>query len=172
MKIRSFRTIAVIAALSSSRVALLGQVPAPVEMAAGASIQAEGRLSGLWSAEFVLDSVWGAERPVTARVVRGEIVMRPVPHLPPGSQVSRSVHPGLFLLSFRPFGFDLTSRDALGWYVGSDEVRMRLHPVVSGGSVEMHGAFAGNQVSGSWRHESDGRGAAGRFVLRRNATGR
>lgn len=172
MKIRTLCSIAVIATLGSWHVEALGQEPGPVKVAAGGAGQAEGRLSGLWVAEFQLDSAWGAEGSVASRVVRGEIVMRPVPHLPPGTSVSRSVHPGLFDVNFRPFGFVLTSRDALGWYVGSDAIRMRLHPVVNGGSVEMHGVFEGEQVTGSWRHESNGRGEAGRFVLRRSATGR
>ena len=172
MKLRSFPAILVVAALALTRADMLGQERGPILGATDSALQADGPLSGLWSAELQLDSVWGEERSTSSRIIRGEILMRPVPHLAPGTAVSRSVHPGLFDLNFRPFGFSLSSRDALGWYVGDQTVRMRLHPVVGGGSVELHGVLAGDAITGSWRREFEGRGAAGRFVLRRGTTGR
>ena len=99
--------------------------------------------------------------------------MHPVPHLSPGADVSRSVHPGRFDVDFSDFGFELTSRDALGWYVGKSEARLRLHPTVGGGGVQMNGVFVGDSITGAWRRDTPSGGAAGRFTLRRaGASGR
>ena len=166
--------LATLSVLTLTRTSALGQEGAASE-ARGPLVerQAEGRLSGHWDAEFRLDTVWGGVQPGGERVARGNIVMHPVPHLSPGADVSRSVHPGRFDVDFSDFGFELTSRDALGWYVGKSEARLRLHPAVGGGGVQMNGVFDGDSVTGTWRRDAPNGGAAGRFTLRRaGASGR
>lgn len=160
--------LATLSVLTLTRTSALGQEGAASETRRlSVELQAEGRLSGHWDAEFRLDTAWGGVQPGGERVARGNILIHPVPHLTPGADVSRSVHPGRFDIDFGDFGFELTSRDALGWYVGKSEARLRLHPAVGGGGVQMNGVFVGDSITGVWRRDTPNGGAAGRFTLRR-----
>jgi len=46
-------------------------------------------------------------------------------------------------------------------------MRATLNPTVDHGLVEVHGAFRGDAIVGTWRYVSDPGGAAGRFEIRR-----
>jgi hypothetical protein len=46
-------------------------------------------------------------------------------------------------------------------------MRATLNPTVDHGLVEVHGAFRGDAIVGTWRYTSDPGGATGTFEIRR-----
>jgi hypothetical protein len=124
-------------------------------------------ISGTWEGTFSLDSTWKlAERP-SARAVTARLHFNPVGDASPTTSSARSVHPGTFEIDFGRFGFTLSTQEALGWSISDDSMRATLNPTVDHGLVEVHGAFRGDAIVGTWRYTSDPGGAAGRFQIRR-----
>jgi hypothetical protein len=124
-------------------------------------------ISGTWEGVFGLDSTWKlAERP-SARSVPARLHFNPVGDASPTTSSARSVHPGTFEIDFGRFGFTLSTQEALGWSVSDDSMRATLNPTVDHGLVEVHGAFRGDAIVGTWRYVSDPGGAAGTFSIRR-----
>jgi hypothetical protein len=85
----------------------------------------------------------------------------------PSTISPRSVHPGTFDIDFSRFGFELSTREALGWSVSDDAMRAVLNPTVDHGLIEVHGRFRGDAIVGTWRYVADPGGAAGTFSLSR-----
>ena len=126
-------------------------------------------ISGTWEGTFSLDSTWKlGERP-SARAVAARLHFNPVGDASPTTSSARSVHPGTFEIDFGRFGFTLSTQEALGWSVSDDSMRATLNPTVDRGLVEVHGAFRGDAVVGTWRYMSDRGGAAGTFSIRRTS---
>lgn len=137
----------------------------PVDVAPRESLAGARDISGTWEGTFSLDSTWKlAERP-SARSVPARLHFNPVGDASTAS--ARSVHPGTFEIDFARFGFTLSTQQALGWSVNDDTMRATLNPTVDHGLVEVHGAFRGDAIVGTWRYVSDPGGAAGRFEIRR-----
>jgi hypothetical protein len=129
-------------------------------------------VAGSWEGVFRLDSASGLRGRPTARSVRARVHFAAVGDATAAVQTGRSVHGGTFDIDFEPFGFELSTHDALGWSVGADSIRARLNPTVSHGSVELYGARRGERLTGTWRYTSDGGAAMGSFELRRVAPAR
>ena len=139
----------------------------PVDVAQRYSLAVARDISGTWEGTFSLDSTWKlAERP-SARAVSARLHFDPVGDASPTTSSARSVHPGTFEIDFGRFGFTLSTEQALGWSVNDDTMRATLNPTVDHGLVEVHGAFRGDAIVGTWRYVSDPGGAAGRFEIRR-----
>ena len=79
------------------------------------------------------------------------------------------MHPGSFEIDFGRFGFTLSTTEALGWSVNADSMRATLNPTVDHGHVDVHGAFRGETIAGTWRYVSDPGGATGTFEVTRRA---
>jgi hypothetical protein len=127
-------------------------------------------ISGTWEGSFRLDSAWKLPQPATARSVQARLRFNPVGDASPTTSSPRSVHPGSFEIDFGRFGFTLSTGEALGWSVSADSMRATLNPTVDHGLVEVHGAFRGETIVGTWRYVSDPGGATGTFeVARRTA---
>lgn len=129
-------------------------------------------VAGSWEGVFRLDSASGLRGRATARSVRARVHFGTVGDATAATQSGRSVHAGTFEIEFEPFGFELSTHDALGWSIGADSIRARLNPTVSHGSVELYGLQRGERLTGMWRYTSDGGGAMGSFELRRVAPAR
>ncbi|HTK51456.1 MAG TPA: hypothetical protein VL308_06180 [Gemmatimonadaceae bacterium] len=139
----------------------------PVDVAPHGSFAVARDISGTWEGTFSLDSTWKlAERP-SARAVPARLHFDPVGDASPTTSSARSVHPGTFEIDFARFGFTLSTQQALGWSLNDDTMRATLNPTVDHGLVEVHGAFRGDAIVGTWRYVSDPGGAAGRFEIRR-----
>lgn len=144
---------------------LRAQTPVVVAPRGGLAVARD--ISGTWEGTFSLDSTWKlAERPST-RAVAARLHFNPVGDASPTTSSARSVHPGTFEIDFARFGFTLSTQQALGWSVNDDTMRATLNPTVDHGLVEVHGAFRGDAIVGTWRYVSDPGGAAGRFEIRR-----
>lgn len=126
-------------------------------------------ISGLWEGTFRLDSASRLPQPTTARSIPARIRFNPVGDASPTTSSSRSVHPGTFEIDFGRFGFTLSTNQALGWSVTEDSMRATLNPTVDHGLVEVHGAFRGDTIVGTWRYTSDPGGATGTFAIRRTS---
>jgi hypothetical protein len=124
-------------------------------------------ISGTWDGTFRLDSAWRLPQPVTARAVHARLRFNRVGDASPTTSSSRSVHRGSFEIDFGPFGFALSTAEALGWSVNDDSMRATLNPTVDHGLVEVHGAFRGETITGTWRFVSDPGGATGTFEITR-----
>ncbi len=137
----------------------------PVGVAPRESLASARDISGTWEGTFSLDSTWKLAEAPSARAVPGRLHFNPVGDASTSS--ARSVHPGTFEIDFGRFGFTLSTQQALGWSVNDDTMRATLNPTVDHGLVEVHGAFRGDAIVGTWRYVSDPGGAAGRFEIRR-----
>jgi len=137
----------------------------PVDVAPHGSFAVARDISGTWEGTFSLDSTWKLAEAPSARAVPGRLHFNPVGDASTSS--ARSVHPGTFEIDFGRFGFTLSTQQALGWSVNDDTMRATLNPTVDHGLVEVHGAFRGDAIVGTWRYVSDPGGAAGRFEIRR-----
>ena len=126
-------------------------------------------ISGTWEGTFELDSAWQLPERVSARSVTARLRFGPVGDATPTTSSPRSVHAGMFEIDFSKFGFTLSTREALGWSVGADSMHAVLNPTVGHGQVEIHGAFRGDTVIGTWRYASDPGGAFGTFEIRKTA---
>jgi hypothetical protein len=126
-------------------------------------------ISGTWEGTFRLDSAWQLPARPTAQAVTARLRFGPVGDATPTTSSARSVHAGTFEIDFSRFGFTLSTREALGWSVEADSMHAVLNPTVGNGQVEIHGAFRGNAVSGTWRYASDPGGARGTFEIRRTS---
>ena len=129
-------------------------------------------LSGTWEGVIRLDSTWRLRDRAQSRATAVHIHFAAVGDASPATTSARTVHPGTFEIDFRRFGFTLASRDALGWFAGSDSVRAVLSPAVDHGTVELGGIVRGDSIVGTWRYVSDPGGATGTFLLRRVAAPR
>jgi hypothetical protein len=135
---------------------------------ANASVTLTARdISGTWEGSFRLDSAWGLPQRASARTTSARLRFDPVGDASPTTSSTRSVHPGTFDVDFSRFGFTLSTREALGWSVGTDSMRATLNPTVDHGLVEVHGTFDGEAIVGSWRYTSDPGGATGTFQVRK-----
>lgn len=141
----------------------------PVEIARADSLAAVRDISGTWEGTFRLDSTWRLPERPSARSIPGTVRFNPVGDASPTTSSPRSVHPGTFDVDFSRFGFTLSTREALGWSVSDDSMRATLNPTVDHGLVEVHGAFRGDAIVGTWRYVSDPGGAMGTFSLRRTS---
>ena len=128
-------------------------------------------ISGPWEGTFRLDSAWRLPQSTTARSVPARIRFNRVGDASPTTSSPRSVHPGTFEIDFSRFGFTLSTNQALGWSVTEDSMRATLNPTVDHGLVEVHGAFRGDTIVGTWRYTADPGGATGTFEIRRTSTG-
>jgi hypothetical protein len=137
----------------------------PVGVPPRESLASARDISGTWEGTFSLDSTWKLAEAPSARAVPGRLHFNPVGDASTSS--ARSVHPGTFEIDFGRFGFTLSTQQALGWSVNDDTMRATLNPTVDHGLVEVHGAFRGDAIVGTWRYVSDPGGAAGRFEIRR-----
>lgn len=146
----------------------VAQVP-PDRGADDTSVVAARDISGTWEGTFRLDSAWQLPQRPSARRVAARLRFGPVGDATPTTSSPRSVHAGTFEIDFSRFGFTLSTREALGWSVGADSMHAMLNPTVGHGQVEIHGAFRGDNVVGSWRYASDPGGARGTFEIRRTA---
>lgn len=124
-------------------------------------------ISGTWEGTFRLDSAWQLPERVSARSVAARLRFGAVGDATPTTSSPRSVHAGMFEVDFSRFGFTLSTREALGWSVGADSMHAVLNPTVGHGQVEIHGAFSGDNVNGTWRYVSDPGGARGTFAIRK-----
>ena len=124
-------------------------------------------ISGTWEGVFKLDSVWQLPDRAEARSIPVRLHFNPVGDASPATSSARTVHPGTFDIDFNRFGFTLSTREALGWSVSTDSMRATLNPTVDHGLVEVHGAFRGDAIVGTWRYTSDPGGATGTFEVRR-----
>jgi hypothetical protein len=130
--------------------------------------QVVGRdISGTWQGTFSLDSTWKLPEPPSARSVPARLTFNPVGDATPTTSSARSVHSATFEIDFSRFGFTLPTREALGWSVSDDSMRATLNPTVDHGLVEVHGAFRGDAIVGTWRYANDPGGAVGTFSIRR-----
>jgi hypothetical protein len=127
-------------------------------------------ISGTWEGTFRLDSVWQLSDRPSARSVPARSHFNPVGDASPTTSSARSVHPGTFEIDFGRFGFILSTREALGWSVSDDSMRATLNPTVDHGLVEVHGAFRGEAIVGTWRYTTDPGGAIGTFEIRRTSS--
>ena len=139
---------------------------APVEIPRD-SLASLRDISGTWEGTFRLDSTWRLPERASARAVQAKLQFNPVGDASPTTSSARSVHPGTFDVDFSRFGFTLSTREALGWSVSDDSMRATLNPTVDHGLVEVHGAFRGDTIVGTWRYTTDPGGAVGTFSLRR-----
>ena len=144
----------------------LGARP-PLEFAPSDSLATVRDISGTWEGTFRLDSTWRLPERPSARSIPATLHFDPVGDASPTTSSARSVHPGTFDVDFSRFGFTLSTREALGWSVSDDAMRATLNPTVDHGLVEVHGAFRGNTIVGTWRYVSDPGGAAGTFSIRK-----
>jgi hypothetical protein len=119
--------------------------------------------------EFRLTRASNLPFPTRAREVRGEIRFgaAPPPPLPQDAPAWRWVHPGDLAVDFRPLGFGVHGREALGWYASPDSVRIILDPTVDHGHVEIVGSASGAGLDGRWELISDFARAGGEVTLRR-----
>ena len=124
-------------------------------------------ISGTWEGTFRLDSTWKLPQRASARAISAKLHFNPVGDASPTTSSTRSVHPGTFDVDFSRFGFALSTQEALGWSVSDDSMRATLNPTVDHGLVEVHGAFRGDTIVGTWRYTSDPGGAMGTFSIRR-----
>jgi hypothetical protein len=125
-------------------------------------------ISGTWEGVFRLDSAWQLPQRASAQRVQAVLRFGPVGDATPTTSSARSVHAGTFEIDFSRFGFTLSTREALGWSVGSDSMHAVLNPTVGLGQVEIHGAFRGDVVAGTWRYASEPGGARGQFEIRKS----
>jgi hypothetical protein len=126
-------------------------------------------ITGTWEGTFKLDSAWRLPERAAASSVPARLHFNPVGDASPTTSSPRSVHPGTFEIDFSRFGFTLSTQEALGWSVTDDSLRAVLNPTVDHGLVEVHGAFRGETVVGTWRYTSDPGGATGTFEIRRTS---
>ena len=126
-------------------------------------------ISGTWEGTFSLDSAWRLPERASARSTPARIRFKPVGDASPTTSSPRSVHPGTFEIDFSRFGFTLSTQEALGWSVTPDSMRATLNPTVDHGLVEVHGAFRGDTIVGTWRYTSDPGGASGTFEIRKTS---
>jgi hypothetical protein len=124
-------------------------------------------ITGTWQGTFSLDSAWRLPNRSTAKSIPARIHFNPVGDATPTTSSSRSVHAGTFSIEFANFGFFLSTQEALGWSVNADSMRATLNPTVNHGLVEVHGAFRGDTIVGTWRYVADPGGASGTFELRK-----
>ncbi len=141
----------------------------PVDLGRRDSLRTARDISGTWEGTFRLDSTWRLSERPSARSVPARLQFRPVGDASPTTSSARSVHPGTFEIDFSRFGFNLSTREALGWSVSDDSMRATLNPTVDHGLVEVHGAFRGDTIVGTWRYTSDPGGATGTFEIRKTA---
>jgi hypothetical protein len=134
-----------------------------------ATVVALRDISGTWDGTFRLDSAWRLPQPATARAVHARLRFNPVGDASLTMSSARSVHRGSFEIDFEPFGFALSTAEALGWSVNDDTMRATLNPTVDHGLVEVHGAFRGETITGTWRFVSDPGGATGTFAITRTS---
>lgn len=146
----------------------------------GVDSPAARRLDGGWTialqAERVrFESV--AARESDKRVVRGEIALVPNHWLDGGDDLPRPTHYGTYDIDFRVFGFDPRPRGELprvAARVGAgDSVDLVLEPDDPHESVQLHGAWKGDSIVGSWALEPArvGGDASGTFkIARRGST--
>ena len=147
------------------------EASAAVQMLVGAmradSSPQQGRLTGSWEVRIQLEGSSGLGD-ARSRVARGNLVIRAPQTLANGLPSERGVQSGTFDIDFSDLGFSLATTDALAWLVGTDSVRIKLHPAVAAGAVEMQGTFFDAKViGGTWTWRSGARMASGSFVLRR-----
>jgi hypothetical protein len=133
------------------------------------TIVAARDISGTWEGTFKLDSAWQLPERASARSVAARLRFGPVGDATPTTSSARSVHAGTFEIDFSRFGFTLSTRESLGWSVGADSMHAMLNPTVGHGQVEIHGAFRGDAVSGTWRYATDPGGARGTFEIRKTS---
>ncbi len=137
------------------------------EVAGADSTEAQGRLTGRWSATVRVDSARGLGDDVS-RQASGEMAFRPAAPLAGGIPPDRAVQPGTFDIPFGELGIELATQSALGWVTSDGSVRITLHPAVGAGAVEMQGTLAqGGTIAGRWSWRSGARSASGTFVMRR-----
>jgi len=127
-----------------------------------------GDITGTWTGTFQLDSAWQLQQRASSRAVPARIQFAAVGDATPTTSSPRSVHRGTFDIDFSRFGFTLSTQEALGWSVTADSIRAVLNPTVDRGLVEVHGAFRGDAIVGTWRYVADPAGARGVFTLRRS----
>lgn len=131
------------------------------------TVAAARDISGTWEGVFKLDSAWRLPERAEARSIPVRLHFNPIGDASPATSSARTVHPGTFDIDFSRFGFTLSTREALGWSVSADSMRATLNPTVDHGLVEVHGAFRGDAIVGTWRYTSDPGGATGTFEIRR-----
>lgn len=123
-------------------------------------------LTGTWEGTVRLDSIWQIAGRASSQSIPARVRFEAAGDAAP-TMSSRSVHPGSFEIDFARFGFTLSTRDALGWSIGSDSMHAVLNPAVDHGTVQLSGAFRGETIMGTWRYVTDPGGATGTFQLRR-----
>ena len=126
-------------------------------------------ISGTWEGTFRLDSTWKLSEQPSAQSVAARLHFNPVGDASPTTSSPRSVHPGTFEIAFSRFGFNLSTREALGWSVSDDSMHATLNPTVDHGLVEVQGTFRGDTIVGTWRYTSDPGGATGTFSVRKTS---
>jgi len=126
-------------------------------------------ISGTWEGTFRLDSTWKLSERPSARSVAARLHFNPVGDASPTTSSPRSVHPSTFEIDFSRFGFNLSTREALGWSVSDDSMHATLNPTVDHGLVEVHGTFRGDTIVGTWRYTSDPGGGTGTFSVRKTS---
>ncbi len=151
-------------------VAQVPPVPADLSRRTDTVETALGDIAGSWQGSFAVDSTWGLDQRPSARAIPARLHFNPVGDASPTTSSARSVHPGMFEIDFTRFGFTLSTPEALGWSVTADSMRAVLNPTVDHGLVEVHGAFRGDTIAGTWRYTSDPGGARGTFEIRRVPT--
>ena len=122
-------------------------------------------LTGTWEARFTLDSTWQLPDAPERHAIAGRIVFGP--GTATDSLHPEPVYPGHSELDFSPFGFQVRSADALGWYLGGDSIRAILDPQVDHGHVALVGRGREGRFEGAWTMVGYPTGARGRFVLTR-----
>ena len=139
----------------------------PVDTGRRDGFAAARDISGTWEGTFRLDSTWKLSERPSARSVAARLHFNPVGDASPTTSSPRSVHSGTFEIDFGRFGFNLSTREALGWSVSDDSMHATLNPTVDHGLVEVHGTFRGDTIIGTWRYTSDPGGATGTFSVRK-----
>lgn len=145
----------------------------------GVDSPAARRLDGAWvialQAERVrFESV--ATRASDTRVVHGEIALVPNHWLDGGDAIPFPTHYGTYDIDFGVFGFDPRSRGELprvAARVGArDSVVLVLEPDDPHERVQLHGAWRGDSIVGTWSLEPVrvGGDAAGSFSMARRGT--
>lgn len=171
---RSLITLLILTAILSASLQRTSAAQIPpdtglVDRVSDSSVVTARDISGTWEGTFRLDSAWQLPERASARSVAARLRFGPVGDATPTTSSPRSVHAGTFEIDFSRFGFTLSTREALGWSVGADSMHAMLNPTVGHGQVELHGAFRGESVVGTWRYASDPGGARGMFEIRRTA---
>ena len=155
-KTRRWLTRMAVLTLMAGSPALVARAQTAGDLVSRDTLNANARdISGTWEGTFRLDSAWRLPSRASERSVPARMHFDPVGDASPSTSSSRSVHAGTFEIDFSRFGFTLSTPEALGWSVTADSMRATLNPTVDHGLVEVHGAFRGDVIVGTWRYTSD-----------------